>query len=157
MAARVQALTAAMAGWVELRGPARVPQPRRLAMPDPAAAPLTLAPAAQRTEWVDVVIPEGVEKGKKFSFEYGGVLYKVRATEAAGQAMRLSALMFADEGGGAAAEAETAAVAGAVAGAGAGAGAVQVAVRPMGRVERRRMRKISHHRNARKRDSSQPE
>ena len=95
--------------------------------------------------------------GSTFTFEYGGVLYKVRAAVAAGQTMRLPALMFADEGGGAAAEAETVAVAGAVAGAGAGAGAVQVAVRPMGRVERRRMRKISHHRNARKRDSSQPE
>ena len=30
-------------------------------MPDPAAAPLALAPAAQRTEWLDVVVPEGVE------------------------------------------------------------------------------------------------
>ena len=49
-----------------------------MAMPDPAAAPLTLAPAAQRTEWVEVVVPAGVETGKKFSFEYGGVLYKGR-------------------------------------------------------------------------------
>ena len=162
----MQALTAAMAGWVELRGPTRVPQPRRLAMPDPAAAPLTLAPAAQRTEWVDVVIPEGVEKGKKFSFEYGGMLYKARATVAAGQAMRLPALMFADEGGGAAAEAETAVVAGAVAGAGAdegteaGAGAVaeagegeettDVATRPpLDRGGRRRMARARRFRDVR--------
>ena len=34
-AARVQALTAAVAGWVELRGPTRISQPRRLAIPDP--------------------------------------------------------------------------------------------------------------------------
>ena len=82
----------------------------------------SLAPAAQRTEWVDVVVPEGVEKGKEFSFECGGVLYKVRATEVAGQTMRLSALMFADDGGGAAAAAETGAGASAVARAGAGEG-----------------------------------
>ena len=145
VAARVQALTAAMAGWVALRGSARVSRPRRLAMPDPAAAPLTLAPAAQRIEWVDVVVPEGVENGKRFNFAYGGVLYRVRATEAAGRTMRLPALMFADEGGGAvAARAETAAGAGAGAGAGAetgpaaGAGAGMV-VR-MDRATRRRQR-----------------
>ena len=53
-------------------------------MPDPAAAPLALAPAAQRTEWVDVVVREGVEAGQNFSFAYGGVLYKVRAAVEAG-------------------------------------------------------------------------
>ena len=85
-----------------------------------------------------------METGKKPGFAYGGVLYEVRAAVAARQAMRLPALIFADEGGGAAAMAETAAVAGAVTGAGTGAGAVQVAVRPMSRVERRRVQKISH-------------
>ena len=38
VAARVQALTAVMAGWVELRGPTQVSQPRHLSMPDPATA-----------------------------------------------------------------------------------------------------------------------
>ena len=69
------------------------------------------------------MVPEGVELGRKFSFAYGGVLYKVRAAVAAGQTMRLPALMFADEGGdAAAAAAAAAAVANAVAGAGAGEG-----------------------------------
>jgi hypothetical protein len=146
VAARVQALTAAMAGWVALRGSARVSRPRRLAMPDPAAAPLTLAPAAQRIEWVDVVVPEGVENGKKFDFAYGGVLYRVCATEAAGRTMRLPALMLADEGGGAAA-AKAAAGASAVAGAGAGegteagAGARAGVVVRVNRVTRRRRRR----------------
>ena len=48
-------------------------------MPDPAAAPLALAPAAQRTEWLDVVVPEGVEAGAKFRFAYGGVLCKAKS------------------------------------------------------------------------------
>ena len=64
VAARAQALTAAMAGWVELRGPTWRSQPRRTApcaMPDPAVALLALAPAAQRAEWVDVVVFEDVE------------------------------------------------------------------------------------------------
>ena len=140
----MQALTAAMAGWVELRGPTRASRPRRLVKPDPVAAPLTLAPAAQRTDWVDVVVPGGVEKGREFNFAYGGVLYKVRAAVAAGQTMRLPALMSADEGGGAAAAAEAAAVASAVAGAGAGEGTgagaragAEVVVR-VNRVTRRR-------------------
>ena len=63
-------VTSDMAGWMELRGPTRTSQPRRLAMPDPAVAPLALALAAQRTEWLDVVVPAGVETGKKFSSEY---------------------------------------------------------------------------------------
>ena len=50
--------------------------------------------------WVDVVVPAGVETGKKLSFEYGGVLYKIVAAVAAGQAVRLPVLTFADDGGG---------------------------------------------------------
>ena len=111
-----------------------------MAMPDPAAAPLTLAPAAQRIEWVDVVVPEGVENGKKFDFAYGGVLYRVRATEAAGRTMRLPALVFADEGGGAVAAAETAAGAGAGAETGPAAGAGAGMVVRMDRATRRRQR-----------------
>ena len=49
------------------------------------------------------MVPGGMETGKKCGFAYGGVLYRAHATEAAGRAMRLSALVFADEGGGAAA------------------------------------------------------
>ena len=134
-----------------------------MAMPEPAAAPLTLAPAAQRIEWVDVVVPEGVENGKKFGFAYGGVLYRVRATEAAGRTMRLPALMFADEGGDAAAAAETAAGASAVAGAGegegtdvgagagvgAGEGTMEVATRPLDRGGRRRMAQARRFRDMR--------
>ena len=80
--------------------------------------------------------------------------------------MRLSALMFADEGGGAAAEAETAAVAGAVAGAGAnegteagtgamvgageGGGTTDVATRPLlDRSGRRRMARARRFRGVR--------
>ena len=103
------------------------PQPYRVPCTLPFYYTILYYRRAQRTEWVDVVVPAGVETGKKSSFEYGGVLYKVRAAVAAGQTMRLPALTFVDEGGGAAAEAETAAVAGAVTGAGAGAGAAQVA------------------------------
>ena len=73
------------------------------------------------------MVPEGVELGRKFSFAYGGVLYKVRAAVEARQTTRLSALMFADEGSGSAAAVEVAAAAtagGESTEAGAGAGAV---------------------------------
>ena len=100
-----------------------------------------------------------MEKGKKFSFEYGGVLYNVRATEVAGQTMRLSALMFADDGGGAATAAETAAGASAVAGAGAGEGAgagAEVAVR-VDRTTRRRRAQDAYWSRRRQVDAKRPD
>ena len=132
-------------------------------MPDPAAAPLALAPAAQWTEWLDVVVPEGVGMGKKFNFAYGGVLYKVRATKAAGRTMRLPALRFADEGDGAVAAAAAAAVTSAAAGAGAaegtdagtGAGAA-MAVR-VDRATRRRRAQDAYWSHGRQVDAKRPD